>query len=440
MLFRSSGALQLRASEQTVRRGYQMSYLSTQAEAPTDDFAPIIDSLRNALNPARWPDDRNRIQEVALKGSGSYSPSPRHHLTAAARVSRLSSRFRLGNRFFRPMMFEGTRWHVTGYVRDVFSLDTGTTLNAGTRLTYIPARTTLYAEPRVVLRHEGNRPSLGDYALRAAGGIYRQFVNRFEVSSTSPTSILPSLRFWMPTTQTHAPPRAYHLTLSGQVQPRDRWTITAESYLKHYPHLLALDYTAFQGDRSARVALSDAIAATHGYATGLGVAVARKGPVVESTLRYDWTRARRQFPARFDGRLVPPPWTQPHRVQGTIRLNTDLGLDLRLHGTYASGQSWGFRRTYYDYLGTRDASPLPGTPSFERPGRNTLASSLRVDAGAAYSLTLGPATVEARLTVANVLDHQNPFDWSLMPSQNAPARTTRRLPGRRLTGSLNIRY
>lgn len=434
---RTSTSIQLQASQQSVDRGYQMSYVPSPSSSGRGPSG-IVDTLRNALDPSRWPNDHNRIQEVSLKGTGSYSLSAYHHLKAAVEVSRLPSRFQLGNRFFRPMAFEGTRWQVGGYVRDVWSLGPGTTVNAGTRLTYIPSRHTLYAEPRLVFRHEGSRPSIGEYSVRLGGGLYRQFVNRFDVSSTSPTSILPSLRFWLPTGPSHAPPRAYHATLSTQLRPADRWTITAEGYLKQYPHLLALDYAAFQGEGSTPVPLTRAIAPTHGYATGVGVSVARRGPFFESRLRYNWSRSRRQFPSRFDGRLVPTPWNEPHRLTLSTTAKTEVGIDLSVRGTYASGQSWGFRRTYYDYLST--SSETNGSPSFQQPGRHTLSSTVRFDAGAEYTLQLGTATVEARIMVTDVLNRQNPFDWGLEFSGNSTTRTTRHLPGRRLKGSLNIRY
>lgn len=436
---RTSTSLRIQASQQTVRRGYQMSYTPSPLSSGEDPSA-VVDTLREDLDPSRWPDDRNRIQEVSLTGTGSYSLSARHHLKAAVDVSRISSRFRLGNRFFRPVAFERVHWQVGGYVREVLSLGAGTTMNAGTRLTYIPSRRALYAEPRLVLRHEGTRAPFGDYALRLAGGLYRQFVNRFDVSSTSPTSILPSLRFWLPTTEAHAPPRAYHATLSARIRPFDRWRVTAEGYLKQYPHLLALDYAAFQGDRTTAVSSARAVASTHGYAAGIGVAIARQGPLFESTLRYDWSRSRRQFPSRFDGRLVPTPWNQPHRVALSARAKTDLGVAFSFRGTYVSGQSWGFRQTYYDYLSTRPETELPGGRSFQTPARHTLSPTVRVDVGGTYTLQLGPATVKTQIKVANVFDHQNPFDWGLKPSADGVTRTTRRLPGRHLVGSFTIRY
>lgn len=435
---RTSTSIQLQASQQRVRRGYQMSYVPTQLSGlPSPE---TTDTLRNAIDPTRWPDDYNRIQDVSLKGTASYSLTARHHLKAAADVSRLTSAFRLGNRFFRPVAFEGTHWQVGGYLRDVISLGAGTTVNAGTRLTFIPARQTLYAEPRLVLRHEGTRAPFGDYSLRLASGLYRQFVNRFDVSSTSPTSILPSLRFWLPTGEAHAPPRAYHGTLSARIQPFDQWALTVEGYLKQYPHLLALDYAPLQGSQQTPVAPAEAIASSHGYATGFGVAITRRGPIVQSTLRYDWSRSRRQFPSRFDGRLVPTPWNQPHRVVLSATADTDLGLEFRARGTYVAGQTWGLRQTYYDYLSGSSETDVPPSFSLERPGRHTLAPTVRLDVGGAYTLQLGSAHVEAQITVANVLDYNNSFDWGLTPTSNGTTQTTRHLPGRRIKGSLSIRY
>lgn len=436
---RTSTSIQLRASEQRVDRGYQMSYAPSDLTAPGRDPSAVVDTLRDALNPSDWPDDHNRIRELSVKGTASYSLSARHHLKGAVTASHFASTFRLGSRFFRPMSFDGSTWQIRGYVRDVFSVGARTTVNAGTRLTYIPTRQTVYAEPRLILRHEGAHPTLGSYAIRVASGVYRQFVNRFDVTSTSPTSILPSVRFWRPAGEAHAPPRAYHATVSGRVQPLENWSLTAEAYLKHYPHLLALDYGAFQGS-GGPIAPSSAISSTRGHAAGIGVSISRTGPIFESTLRYDWSRSRRRFPSRFGGETVPTPWNQPHRLVLSGSADTPVGIELTARGTYVSGRSWGFRRTYYDYLSVRRSTEPASSLSFENPGQNRLAPTMRLDLGASYALELGAATVEARMSVTNLLDRQNPFDWGLRPAESGSSRTTRNLPGRHLMGSISVRY
>ena len=439
---RSSVAVQLRASEHSVHRGYQMTYGSPD---PNDDTDAAIDTLQRVLDPSLWPDDRNRIREWTLDATGSYAVTTRHHLKGALEVSRLTSDFRLGGRFLRPLSFQTTRWQVAGYLRDVVSLGTSTTLTAGTRLTYVPARRTLYAEPRLELHQEGTLTDLGPYAVRAAGGLYRQFVNRFEASSTSPTATLPSMRFWLPTGAAHAPPRALHATAQMHLQPHDRWTVRSELFYKHYGHLLTLDYTALRPDAEppltdvAAVAPATALAATDGYALGGGLALTRNGEVIRSTLRYDWNRSRRRFPSRFDGRRVPTPWTQPHQFSLSVTASMTDALRLRMRGEHGWGRSWGYRQTYYNYFG--DQPNTMANLGLDTPGAHTLPRHTRVDLGASYTVQWENVTLEAQLDVINVFDRQNPFDWSARPADDGTiARTTRRLPGRRLAGALTLRY
>ena len=441
---RTTASLQVRGSVHQVDRGYQMTYGDPD---PNDNTQAAIDTLQRALDPAQWPNDRNRIREWALEATGSYAATTRHHVKGGVEVSRLHSRFRLGGRFLRPLSTRTTRWQIGGYLRDAISLGTQTSVVAGTRLTYIPARQSVYAEPRVRLHQEGTVPALGPYALRLAGGLYRQFVNRFEASSTSPTAILPSMRFWLPTGPAHAPPRAYHATAQMQLQPTDAWTVRGEAFYKHYGRLLTLDYTALRRGAqpnlvdSSAVTPAAAIAPTDGYAMGGGVALERSGDWLQSTLRYDWNRSRRRYPSRYDGRLVPVPWTEPHQLSLFIGVEATDALRLRARSDFGWGRSWGYRQTYYDYLGDGSPSLLPDDVSLDAPGKHTLGSRTRVDLGASYTVVWNGVTVKSTLDVMSVLDRRNPFDWGVQErTDGTMTRTTRRLPGRHLVGSLTIRY
>jgi hypothetical protein len=433
---RTSAAVQLRASEHRVHRGYQMTYGSPD---PTDGLDAAIDTLQHALDSSRWPDDRNRIREWALEATGRYAVTSRHHLEGAVEVSRLGSRFRLGGRFLRPIAFEGTRWQMGGYLRDAVSLGSRTSLTAGTRFTYLPARRTLYAEPRLQLHREGAVDGVGPYALQVSGGLYRQYVNRFDASSTSPTAILPSMRFWVPAGKAHAPPRAYHSALNGRLQPHDDWTLTGEAYYKHYARLLTLDYTVLHGGEDS-VSPAAAIAGTEGYALGSGVALTRSGPVLEATLRYDWSRSRRRFPSRFGGRRVPVPWNQPHRISLSTEVAVTDALQLHVRGERGWGRSWGFRQTYYDYLGVQSGANALLDRSLQTPSAHTLAPQTRVDVGGRYEFQWSDLTLEMHLDVMNVFDHKNPFDWGVRSTEEGMTRTTRHLPGRRVVGGLTLRY
>jgi hypothetical protein len=95
---------------------------------------------------------------------------------------------------------------------------------------------------------------------------------------------------------------------------------------------------------------------------------------------------------------------------------------------------------YYDYLGAPPGEQFVRSRSLEAPGTHTLAAHTQLDLGAQYAVAWNGLTVEARLDVINVLDHRNPFDWGVRPTDDGPTRTTRTLPGRRVDVGLSVRY
>jgi len=115
-------------------------------------------------------------------------------------------------------------------------------------------------------------------------------------------------------------------------------------------------------------------------------------------------------------------------------------LRLMVRGERGWGRSWGFRQTYYDYLGGQpDIEAVLGR-SLNAPSTHVLAPRTRLDLGLRYTLQWSDLVLEARLDVINVFDRANPFDWGVRPTDDGMTRTTRRLPGRRAVGGLTVRY
>lgn len=441
---RTTGHLQVRGSRHTLRRGYQMTYARSSSNAFSSPPGDLADTLRNALSPAQWPDDRNRIGEAAAEAGLQYSLSPRHQLKGQIQALWVDSRFELGDRFLRPLAHRTTSWRGSAFVVDEVSLGAHTTLDLGSRFTYLPSRRTVYAEPRLAARLDGSHSVLGDVGARVAGGLYRQFVNRFDVTSASPTAIVPSVRFWLPAAQEHAPPRAYHLTADFFLQPASAWTFTLESYYKRYSHLLALRYGALdpQSGDDTPAALGEAIGSSHGHALGAGLEVEYEGDRIEGRLRYSVNRSRRTFPGRFEGRLETVPWNQPHR----LTLQTDVSITstwtTHLQGSQIWNRPWGFRQAYYDFLDT-DLVGGPATQlddSFGRPSTHRLSPLSRLDLGTSYALEWNGLHVQARFDLLNVLNRSNSFDWGYVLTEEDRERTVRRLPGRRGSLSLHLRF
>ena len=427
---RTLGRVRLYASRQSIGHGYEMPSSYGDSSAATLDY----------------PYDGNRLYEAGLEGRMEMSLSSHHHVTGGLRVRRIGSRALVENHFFRPLAYDHGAWQVSGSVNDELSLGFGTTLEAGTRLTYIFNRQTLYAEPRATLRYDGLHPEIGAYAFQVAGGIYRQFVNRYDLGSTGPTAVVPSLRIWLPVDRSLAPPRAYHLATEALWKPSERWKINIESYYKHQARLLAINYPAListgEGVVWPAVPLeqSDFLAPTTGFAAGGGIRIRRHGPAWSGTLSYELSHVRRRFPGRFSERSMPPPWNQPHQLSADGSYRVLDGLDVRMRWTGAWGRSWGFRRAYYDYLAPQSEPGEYAPFDLSDPASHTLPPFYRMDAGLTWHPDWQLLDARLRADVVNLFDRQNQLDWTLRTVDSGYQRFARTLPGRHVILSLRLSF
>jgi hypothetical protein len=305
-------------------------------------------------------------------------------------------------------------------------------LEPGVRLTYVPERHSVYAEPRIAIRYDSPE---GTYAARIATGLYRQFVNQFDLTSVGATALVPSTLFWLPLDGSLAPPRAYHAAAELLWKPGPTWSISAELYHKWQSRLLVLDYVALTSDHGGSLAQSEFISPTSGRVYGAGLGISRAGRRLEPELRYTFSHATRRFPGRFSENDQPAPWNTPHKLEVDLRAAVTEHLHLNTGWLGAWGRSWGYRRAYYDYEVHQAESGFER----ERPDDHLLPPIYQLDIGATYGLSLENMRAEVRAFVSNVLDRPNVYDWSL-GLQDSSQRVARTLPGRNLFLSVTLGY
>ncbi len=389
----------------------------------------------------------NEIEEWGLRIEADASLTPNVRLRAALEPRHHRGAFRTRNQFLGAIAHETSAWQMGSYLEAETSLGLRWTATAGTRLTYVAPRRTVYAEPRLSLRYDRASTPLGGVAVRLAGGLYRQYMMQSEISGTGPTSVVPSVQFWLPIDRSLAPPRALHTAGSVLLTPSDPWTARLELYHKWQPRTLHIDYAGLvhspigstSGDVRRFGDQSAFMAAGRGRAYGGAVHVQRQGERVLASASAEWSRVTRRYPGRFGGRSVPAPWSQPVRLTTDLDVSLAEGLEAHAHWQGTWERPWALRRAYYDYLalagGTRDLSY-----DLTRPGNQVLSPFSRLDLGLSAETRLRTFTLEARLNLVNVLDRHNAFDWSLDPTGPRSTPVRRTLPGRRLFVSLGLKY
>ncbi|MFB6248215.1 MAG: carboxypeptidase-like regulatory domain-containing protein [Salinibacter sp.] len=411
--------------------------------------SPALPRRLSSLSLPESPRETNRVAEGGVEASFGYSPRSYLQTEASVGGQYLDGRFQLRNRFVGSVAHATSAWQWSGHVRAQASLGLQTTLEGGTRLSFVPSRNRVYAEPRLSLRYDRPSSPIGAFAARIAGGLYRQYVTQAQISSAQPTSALPSLRFWLPVDASVAPPRAYHGAASLLLTPGKRWSVQLEGYYKWHPRTHHVHYTRLlrraRPDRMASsprplTEQSSFLGAGQGRSYGVDLTLRRTQARVTGELTAGWHTARRRYEDRFAGSWVAAPWEKPVRLAARTGIRLADGLRARARWESIWGRSWALRPIYYDYVGPSGAPPSLSGVSLDAPGADKLAPYHRLDLGLRGALTWQGVTATAEVSLVNVLDRANPFDASLRPKGPSLVRRARTLPGRRIVTALNLRF
>ncbi len=445
---RAIALLRLQGSSHASHYSYHAAQSPIEKVLSDDEVIGYSIRMQPRLDSLRSSDEQNDIEELSARAEIGYSVASGHYLESALEATLVSSGFRLGNQFISPFKHETQNLQIAGFVRDQITLGPGITVEPSLRLTYLPTRQTVYAEPRLSLRYDNAGRITEGYALRLAGGIYRQFVNQFALTSSGSTSVVPSVLFWLPVTGALAPPRAYHLAGDALFMPARDWTVSIEGYYKWQPRLLALDYVSLMAQHPATrprppaesLDQSAFIGAVRGRAFGGSTRLQVETERYSGSATYSFSRSLRQVPHRFNGNLEASPWEEPHRLSVDARISLLPYIFANVNWNGVWGRAWGFRHAYYDYFAALNTRSNLEAYDLNHPSAQHLPPSYRLDAGIAFEHTWLGTTVALQAFVVNLLDRANVYDWSLQPVDGLPDKVARTLPGRHASISFQVRF
>ncbi|MEM0960984.1 MAG: hypothetical protein AAGK21_00425, partial [Bacteroidota bacterium] len=425
---RAVAALRIRASDHRSDYGYRFG--SGGSVAGADALLAALDGLRGA-------DLSHRLTERAVEASTALSLGRGRELLASAGVEQIGAEVSAGNSFLEPFTVDEVAWLGTSHVGARLTRGRAV-LEGGVRVTGVPSRATVYAEPRLSMRLDTDWPGVGPVAVRVASGLYRQYVNGLAIRSASPAAVVPEVFVWLPVADGVPAPRSLHLAADALALPGDRWTVRAEAFGRLDRDVAALDVPRLAAGSGGVLTVGEVVAPAEGSALGAGVRVERTGPRWSAAAAYSVERVRRSVPGRFDGRAVPVPWEAPHRLSAEARLAVGRGVSLAGAARAVWGRPWAARNAYFDYLlgpdAPAEATLLAATlDPFER-----LPLAADMDIAVVVVQPLGLGRVRAQAGIANVLNRPAIADRSAR-SLATPAMTLdRTLAGRRATLALRV--
>lgn len=365
--------------------------------------------------------DRNSIMESAAELKLNYSASKNYTIRGGLKGTFMDYRFHLSDFYYNSVQSNEKSFLVSGFFSNQFTLSPKTQLSVGSRLTFVPSRDLVFAEPRLSLKHDEPETSIGYISFQLAGGIYRQFLNQFDVTNVSPSSLVPTIRFRAPADYTTSVPKAYHVAGDMLWEPTEDWEIQIETYYKWIPSRLSLNYENLSpapafGQSNTFSNQQQFITTATGYAYGAGISIEKRLPELHLKLKsgYQLNIARQRIPQRFNGEYQPLPSSQPHNLNASVQWRIIPRLTFLAQWQGIWGRSWGFRKSYYDYLSIRENRSY-GSFTFNDPGSDELPLFSQLNTGISYKQPVNDSFLHFRLDFFNLLDHKNVLDWWLSP-------------------------
>jgi hypothetical protein len=355
----------------------------------------------------------NRIDHLILRSDLSYSISPRVEIAGGLQFDRVQSELDTGSgtETFSELEDTGSSFG-SGYGEADFRFGGYWHINAGSRVTYHSGKDRFFAEPRISLQLDRPESNIGYWSARISGGLYRQFINEYRVSSSGASAMVPTFSVWSHSGSLTVP-KAYHATGSWLVEPSARQRLRVEAYVKWQPVTSITSYRQVDGGNGEQ--LPEIFAETTDL-RAIGGSIRYQRTLIESELKvmggYDYSSSIINMQTQF-GRRVPAPWNDPHR--GQLRLFWTPSAGITIIGKWQGiwGRTWAFRDAYYNILGENNGA-LPGI-SLNSPGKDRLSYVSQFDLTAVYQTTIESASLEFRLDLINVLNRKNETDRYLRP-------------------------
>lgn len=443
----------------STQASYSINQFEHQNRMGTADYPISVGSSGRNINldsafsesstPLPTQFDGNEIQHFILKTDGSYSISPHLLMEGGVQLDRVISGIDISNLSYFPARIDQSTTLLSSYLNTKHTFGSYWNIEWGSRFTYAALSNQVYAEPRFSVQFDQPESNIGYWSAKLSGGLYRQFINEFQVTNSGPTSLVPSFAIWSLSNEDNIP-KAWHLNGSTLIEPSSNRSIKLEVYYKWQPITNITSYSnlSSQGNLSVQNFQFSGIRAfaeiTEMKAWGGGIKLNQSFANSKLKLKtgYDYSYSRIDMESQF-GQKMPAPWNEPHRTQLRIlwRMMPDLAVTAKWQGIW--GRKWAFRKSYYDFLRYR-SNEVPSQYSFENPEHDRLSPFHQVDVSLIYQPTLGNANLEVRLELLNILDRENTLEKYLQPIQNGERTVyqvrNRNLPGFHPTISLQLEF
>jgi hypothetical protein len=384
--------------------------------------------------------NENNISEYSLETGLTYNINTNSVFKIGLDPKVVTYDFSLTDLFYFPTTTSKTSYILSSFGNLTHNFSNQTKIDLGARGTFLANNGSFYFEPRFSAEFLTEETKIGYQAFKFSAGVYRQFINRFDLASFGPSALVPSYKFWQANDQTTEVPKAYHTAFSWSVSASDDFMLSIESYYKWKPVNWRLNYhellkpQVLPGnileDQNSYFSRSEGFA----YGISLSTKFVFEEPKLTVNLTHQVNISKERIDDRFDEEMVHTEWSEPYSLSSFINWNAFNNFNALINLEWTPVRYWAYNKAYYDYLGIHGESNF-GSYDLSSPENTTLPYFLRLDIGFNYSVMLSSGIqLETKIDLVNMLDRANPVYYTLSPqllsSNNTSYNRNRKtLPG-----------
>ncbi|MFN1834040.1 carboxypeptidase-like regulatory domain-containing protein [Balneola sp. MJW-20] len=420
---RTDAAFQLYYSAADFRNRYNMVSHNTGNAAPVseDEVYRQLKALSDLDNESM---NMNRIREWGAIAGISYYFGNSLKLNAGIEPKFIDYRFQLSDLFYFPTVTQNNTL-LLGTYSEFENLSSRFGYKIGLRNTFHGDHGKVYLEPRAEIYINSSEVARFQNKWVFSAGIYRQFINQFNLSSPGPNALSPSYKLWEPNDATTSVPRSFNFTANWSVFFNEKISFKVESYYKIRDNSWALNYNSILSPLNTSLELSDQQfyfeqVNSQNFGGSLSLMVTDPESSLFFKLVQESNFALQQFGQRFDNQVQNSPFSEPYTLSALFRVPVFSKTDISFSGQWTPIRYWAYNNAYYNFIEIHD-NRLFSDLDLSSPGDDRLSYYLRLDLAVNQQINIKDVIMGVRLDLINILNRQNEVYRFLNPVQDNSA-------------------
>lgn len=250
----------------------------------------------------------NRLVDVSAGGDLLWFLPPHHRLKVGALWSYYDFGYTQSFNSVEDIDFQETPDDLSLFVEDLWTPRSETSVRAGLRTRYVTDGDRVLWEPRLSVRQQVHP----EWALKAAGGIYHQYLQLITTEGFTAGDL------YLPLDETARPSRSLQAVLGVEYEPSRRWRLSVETYATDLQDLVTLRQDGAVDDSNTSTA-NVFVTGGEGWATGVELFAERRMGAVTGWAGYALGWTRRRWEELNQGKEFPPKYDRRHDLKGVLQ-------------------------------------------------------------------------------------------------------------------------